>query len=69
MWRRVGLEKNDVLEERVASIFRIEKLRTTLRHIPEVGILHSHRCQNLKSNVCFIHLQTLSFQVKYSILK
>jgi hypothetical protein len=23
--------------------------RSTLRHIPEDGILHSHRCENLKS--------------------
>jgi hypothetical protein len=27
--------------------------RATWRNIPEDGIPHSHRCANLKSNVCF----------------
>jgi hypothetical protein len=94
MWRRVNLVNwTDVSEERVASIFRVEKsaseepswagsssllppthsgssfadfsilkmgatrssetsvqfTRSTRRHIPEDGILHSHRCENLKS--------------------
>jgi hypothetical protein len=27
MWRRVGLVRTDVSEERVASVFRVEKIR------------------------------------------
>jgi hypothetical protein len=51
MWRRVGLVRTDVSEERVASIFRVE--RYSRRYILEHGILHSHRCENLKSrNTC-----------------
>jgi hypothetical protein len=90
MWRRVDLVSTDVSEERVASIFRLEKsaseepvwtggrwqqpahigssladfsslkmeatrssetsvdTRSTWRHIPG-DILHSHRCEYLKS--------------------
>jgi hypothetical protein len=49
MWRRVGLMWTDVSEERIASIFRVEKssetsvhTRPTQRHIPEDGILHTY---------------------------
>jgi hypothetical protein len=60
MWRRVDLVNwTDVSEERIASIFKLEKStseepawaggRSTRRHIPEDGILHSHRRENLKS--------------------
>jgi hypothetical protein len=53
MWRRVVLVRTDVSEERTAFIFRIEKIRVRRKalafgHIPEDGILHSHRCENLK---------------------
>jgi hypothetical protein len=67
---------NDVSEERISTIFRVEisvseepakqvaadlnmeaihssetsvHTRSTRRHIPEYGIIHSHRCGNLKS--------------------
>jgi hypothetical protein len=55
MWGRVDLVWPDVTEERIASIFRVEKSAneepawSTRRHIPEDGILHSHRRENLKS--------------------
>jgi hypothetical protein len=52
MWRRVDLVWTDVSEERIASIFRVEtsvNKISTRRHIPEHGILHSHRRENLKS--------------------
>jgi hypothetical protein len=62
MWRSVDLVWTDVSEECIASIFRIGKsaraipssemsvhTRSTLRHIPEDGILHSHGRENLKS--------------------
>jgi hypothetical protein len=53
----------DGSEERIASIIRVTKIgqlrttlavtsnRNTLRNIPEDGILHSHRRQNLKSSI------------------
>jgi hypothetical protein len=83
MWRHVDLVWTDGSEERIASIFRVEKsageeratcsrlfslahfstlkteairstetsvyARSIRRHIPEDGILHSQRCENLKS--------------------
>jgi hypothetical protein len=89
MWRCVDLVWTDVSEERIASIFRVEKsasdepawaggcrlqprwllasgffypedggdtfLRNVDSHkiytapLPEDGILHGHRCENLKS--------------------
>jgi hypothetical protein len=56
MWRRVGLVRTEMSEERVASIFRVERnprakksVRPLRRHIPEDGILHSHRFENFKS--------------------
>jgi hypothetical protein len=33
--------------------------RVTLRNIPENAILHSHRCENLKSNILLVCLQKL----------
>jgi hypothetical protein len=64
MWRRVGLLRTDALEERVASILRVEKIRLemeathssekfvlvtpTRRHIAEDCILRRHLCGNLK---------------------
>jgi hypothetical protein len=38
MWRRVDIFLNDVSEERIASIIRVNKI-STRRHIPEDGIL------------------------------
>jgi hypothetical protein len=61
MWRSVYLVWTDVSEERISSIFRVEKSaseepawaggckRSTRRYNPEDGILHSHRRENLKS--------------------
>jgi hypothetical protein len=58
MWRCVDLWLTDVSEERIASIFRVEKSASVepavaggcrLRHILEDNILHSHRCESLKS--------------------
>jgi hypothetical protein len=59
MWRHVDHVWNDVSEERIASsTLKMEATRSsetsvhtrsTRRHIPEDGILHSHRCENLKS--------------------
>jgi hypothetical protein len=57
MLRRVALVRADVSADYIASIIR-KKIhpsetsvltRVTLRHIPEDNILHSHRCENLKS--------------------
>jgi hypothetical protein len=59
--RRVDVvDWTDVSEDRIVSIFRVEKFaseepasvqstRYTRRHTPEDGILHSHRRENLKS--------------------
>jgi hypothetical protein len=60
MQRRIDLVWTYVSEERIASILRVEKsaseepawaggCRSTRRHIPGDGILHSHRRQNLRS--------------------
>jgi hypothetical protein len=54
MLRRVAVVRTDVSEERIASIIRAIRIgelgtlavtsnRSTLRHIPQDGILHSHR--------------------------
>jgi hypothetical protein len=63
MLRRVSLVRTDVSEELSASIImvtRVGELGTTLpvtnnqgtlRNIPEDGILHSHRRENLKSYI------------------
>jgi hypothetical protein len=63
VWRRVYVvDWTDVSEDRIASIFRVEKparkqpawtsyqsITSTRRHTPEDGFLHSHRRENLKS--------------------
>jgi hypothetical protein len=45
MWRRVDLMWTDISEERIATIFRVEK---SASEEPEDGILRSHRRENLK---------------------
>jgi hypothetical protein len=59
---RVGLVRTDISEERLACIFKvttIDELRTTLavtsnrstlRDVPEVGVLHSHRRETSNLN-------------------
>jgi hypothetical protein len=54
MLRRVVLVRTDVLEEPSASFIRVTRIgelgtRATQRNIPEDTVLHSHRCENLKS--------------------
>jgi hypothetical protein len=70
MLRRVALVRTDVSEELRASFIRLTIIgeigptraapRAPRRNIPADGILHSHRCENLKSYifiyVCDIHL-------------
>jgi hypothetical protein len=66
--RRVALVRTDVSEERIAPLIRVTRIgelgaesssktpvntRATHRNIPEDGILHSHRRENLK---CYIAL-------------
>jgi hypothetical protein len=59
MCHRVDLVWTDVSEESVASIFREEKSASEEPawvggrrcHSPDDGILHSHRCENLKSHI------------------
>jgi hypothetical protein len=58
MWRRVDLVWTDVSEELITSIFMVEKSASEelvwaggCRHIPQDGILHSHRRENLKSYI------------------
>jgi hypothetical protein len=57
MWCRVGLVRTDVSEDRVASIFRLERSQTsdlarvTWRRITEDDILHTRRRENLKSYI------------------
>jgi hypothetical protein len=73
MWRRVYLVWTDVSEERITSIFRVvnprarnqreqvaaDSVRTrfTRRHIPENGILHTHRYENLKFYIVLCSLR------------
>jgi hypothetical protein len=56
---------NVVSEERIASIIRVTRIseletlavtshRSTLRNIPEDGILHSYRRENLKPYIAII---------------
>jgi hypothetical protein len=47
MWRRVDPVWTDVSEERSSETS--VHTRSTQRHIPEGGILHSHRRESLKS--------------------
>jgi hypothetical protein len=67
MWRRVDLVWIDVSEERIEKSAREEPAwaggcssealihrRSTRRHIPEDGILHSHRRENLKSHLSWV---------------
>jgi hypothetical protein len=57
MWRRVDLVWTYVSQERIASIFRVEKSVSeepawaggSRLPLSEDGILRSHRCENLKS--------------------
>jgi hypothetical protein len=48
MLRRVALIRTEVPEELSTSIIRVR--RSTRRNMPEDAILHSHRCENLKSS-------------------
>jgi hypothetical protein len=55
MWRRVDLVSTEVSDKRIAALSRVEKsaseepaCKSTRRHIPEEGILHSHRGENVK---------------------
>jgi hypothetical protein len=66
MFRRVAVVRTDVYEEHITSIIKVTRIGepvTTLtvtsiatrRNIPEYGILHNHRSENLNSykrNVC-----------------
>jgi hypothetical protein len=69
MLRRVALVRTDVSEELIASIIRVIRIdevealrysktsvltRATRRNIPEDGILHSHRRENLKSYIIHV---------------
>jgi hypothetical protein len=55
VWRRVDMvDWTDVSEDRIASIYRVEKSASedpagAGSHPPEDGIIHSHRRENLKS--------------------
>jgi hypothetical protein len=79
MLRRVDLVGTDVLEEGIASIIRVTRIgelgtlavtsnRSRLRHIPEVGILHSHRRENLESYISSGICTNSSSSFKASIL-
>jgi hypothetical protein len=54
------LVKTDVSEERVASIFRVREKTRELRSLPEDGLLHSHRRENLKSYISISSLPQFS---------
>jgi hypothetical protein len=56
VWQCVDILLIDILEERTASIRyalrsseTLVNTRSTQHHIPEDDILHSHRCESLKS--------------------
>jgi hypothetical protein len=59
MWRRVDLVSPDVSEKLIASLKMVAirssettfHTKSTRRHIPEDGILHTHRRENLKSYI------------------
>jgi hypothetical protein len=76
VWRCVVLVWTNVLEERIASIFRVEKSASKVTvwaggcsHIAENSILHSHRCENLKSYKCNLAVRPFltNLQEKYSM--
>jgi hypothetical protein len=51
MLQPVALVRTDVSDKRITSIIRMKKSAltiATLLNIPEHGIFHSHRCENLK---------------------
>jgi hypothetical protein len=43
--------------EAIRSSERSVNAKSTQRHIPEDDILHSHRCENLKSYIVFLRFQ------------
>jgi hypothetical protein len=65
LWDAVPFEsfKTVVSEESIASIYKVERddtflqnivaTRVSLRHISEDGVLHSYRCEKLKSEILF----------------
>jgi hypothetical protein len=63
MWPCVAHVRTDISEEHIASIIRVQRC-----HIPEEGILHSHRSENLKSYtfymtvVCILSLYTYNMK-------
>jgi hypothetical protein len=56
--------RTDVLEECIASIIRVKRIRklgtmlsvVTWHHIPKDDILHSYCCENLKSYIILGHI-------------
>jgi hypothetical protein len=57
MWRRVGLDKNNVSEEHVASVFRVERIRELDRvlaiwsanAVPSSGIFSTLKMEETRS--------------------
>jgi hypothetical protein len=56
----VALVRTNILEEHITSFIRAKRIselrtlavtRATWHHIPEDSILHSHCCENLRSNI------------------
>jgi hypothetical protein len=69
------LLRTDVSDECIASIVRVisssEKsvlTRATWRHIPEDGILHSHRSENLIYHIAALPTALLNWAVSFAIL-
>jgi hypothetical protein len=56
MWRSVDLVLADVSEERSSET--AGDTIATRGHVPEDGILHSHRRENLKSYIVFLYGET-----------
>jgi hypothetical protein len=55
MWHRVEVVLTDVLEERIASIFRVEgKIRKSAREASVRDVKSRHRRENLKSYTVYI---------------
>jgi hypothetical protein len=79
MWRSVVLVLIDVLGEHIASLADFSTLktdaicspetsintRTTRRHTPENGILHSHRRENLKSYTPSYNFKFYQLEILY----